>query len=722
MDNNHLYDLTARLRSVDNDIRKAAEAEYNELLSTQSIPIMCFFSEAAATTDDEGTKGLLLVLLRKILNMEPSPYTATDVDSQNRIKQYMLHILETAAYGSQRKNAAACVASLAVLVDKNKQTWSELWENIFHIIGAGDSPNELKVVSCLIISDSCIAMKTFFETHVDAVVQGLHNCLVAEGQLSKEAKSEALNAMSNLADTGLSHKLTPLVPLMLNLIENSLNTHDWPLCESILECICDAVSRSSVLFEASRVQILTGLMQIASSFEVPQNVRQLAVETLVVFCEEDTKATRKVSQFATSFFTLLFQYLLEPTVSDNWDTVDDITEMDDYDDLPDDIMAASALDRVASALGGRTLLATTRQLFGEHVNGADWKQRNAAMVLMCYVVEGMAPVLEKNAKDIVLVLLQHTKDENKVVRCNALQALTEFCSNLEQIFMEHHANILPVVFECLRDPVPRVVYTACTLIDTFFDHCKLDEEDDDDDIAEQKVSERFGPYAEAVCAQCVEIIENSPYSFVRSSALSALSSYLFIARTFVSPYTDRLVHVFQSVLTLPDSQETMPMKNKALQCVTLLATAVGKDTFAPYARDVCEYLKHRCEVGLKPDEDSRYVLRGFACMVDCLGEDSLSYLSVVMPILMKRMGEQCDVVIMPDLGDDNEPEEEGVETVRYKVSRRRHEDCPGSTRGRSRTRRSPRTSSSTASASCAPRWRPTFSTLPRPRLSSYRSW
>lgn len=69
-------------------------------------------------------------------------------------------------------------------------------------------------------------MCDYFRIHADALVAGLHNCL----QLGSDAKvlqNAAFETVIKLAPLDFKKKLNPLVPVMLNVIQDRLNAQDW---------------------------------------------------------------------------------------------------------------------------------------------------------------------------------------------------------------------------------------------------------------------------------------------------------------------------------------------------------------------------------------------------------------------------------------------------------------------------------------------------------------
>ncbi|CCW70696.1 unnamed protein product [Phytomonas sp. Hart1] len=673
MDHAQLTQLLVDLRSTNNEVRKAAEAQYDSTVQSTPEWMMHALSEVCAATQDSATCAIGLVLLRKLFNLRPSPFDGADTTTKEAIKARLLQILGTAAFGTQRGSAAACVSALAVRVFELHQGWSELWKSIFDIIGSPDSQEDLKAVCCEIISATASTMTKFFEAHIDLLIVGLRNCLQTQGA-ALNVKSAAFEAAISLATLGFSTKVSALVPTMLEVVQVRLNANDWDSAEAFTASIVEGISNSPQLFEGHAVELLTGMMQVAATPSVSANARHMAVESLLSFCEEQPKIARKVQQFPTAFFNLLFQYLLNAEYNDNWDiTLDE--EEEELEEQNDFAIGANGLDRITTAIGGRKLQGTAQKIFTDNIFSTEWRNQCAALVLICYTSEGFVNVFQKQLKELVPVILSCVKSEVKYVRYSSLECLGQMCQDFgPNLQIEMHSQMLLPIIEALRDPIPRVAASAALCLNSFF-HELYEPEDEDDENNDQYVKE-FEPYVKQCCIEAVNLIHSTQYMFVREAALGMLSSLTAAMKDKLTTYVHDLVPVYQEVLRLPDTHEVMKCKCKAIECVTLLASSAGKEVFKPYAHEICTYLSSLTMSGISNDDPRfRFVLRAWTCMVECLKDEVLPYMQGVIPLLISVMNTKCDLQ-MEDVqvgGDDDtnpnaeEDDKKGIERIRVIV-------------------------------------------------------
>lgn len=665
MDQAELLYLLENLRSPDNAVRKAAEAQYESILGQNTVLVMCGLAEICAVTDSKPTMQMGLVLLKKLFSSKSDSYDVADANAQHSVRSLLLQILGKAAFGPQRGLAAACVSALVVKMHNLKQEWGELWQSVFQIMENPASDYQLKTICCEIIASTGPSMANYFVPHIATIVTGIKNSL---SEQSVETRKCALDAIVNLAMCKPLPELAQLVPLMLQVVQESLNASNWSDAEQLTAKLADGVAHATSLFDNHTGALLQGLMGVASAPSVAPGARHMAIETLLTYCESEPKTVRKVPNFSTSFLELLFEYTLNPVIPDNWDNIGVNHDEDELEENNDDTVGSSAIDRLASALGGRKLEMVAQRLFVENVQSQDWKRRNAALLLITYLAEGMATVLEKHLEHIVQMVLNALRDETKYVRASALDCLTQISGDFAPKLQDEMSHfVVPAVMECLSDSVPAVATRAARCIDSFFDQCE--ENEDESDTIYIKL---FENYIEGLCVSLVTLLKQTSLQFVREDCLGALSSVISTCKRLLKPYVSHLVPVFQEVLAMPDSPETVTMKCKAIECTTLLACGVGKESFGQYSHEMCVYLRdllvHIAGDSKSDDMRLRYVVRGWTCMADCLREEVTPYMDVLLPVLLSMMNSDCDTEVEnAEVGDDDDGDSDGGDVTTMRV-------------------------------------------------------
>lgn len=88
------------------------------------------------------------------------------------------------------------------------------------------------------------------------------------------------------------------------------------------------------------------------------------------------------------------------------------------------------------------------------------------------------------------------------------------------------------------------------------------------------------------------------------------------------------------------------LRGKALECISLIGLAVGRERFMPDARDFMTYLQHLHSTEMDPDDPMlTYMQSAGTRMCKCLGADFMPMLHVFMPACLASAGKKasCEV-------------------------------------------------------------------------------
>lgn len=114
-------------------------------------------------------------------------------------------------------------------------------------------------------------------------------------------------------------------------------------------------------------------MKIFSKEDMIVSWRQLALEVLVTLAETAPAMVRKVGgKYIASLVPLVLKMMTDIQEDEKWSFSDEIVE-DDNDS--NNVVAESALDRLACGLGGKTMLPQIVQNIPSMLNNSDWKYR-----------------------------------------------------------------------------------------------------------------------------------------------------------------------------------------------------------------------------------------------------------------------------------------------------------------------------------------------------------
>ena len=153
---------------------------------------------------------------------------------------------------------------------------------------------------------------------------------------------------------------------------------------------------------------------------------------------------------------------------------------------------------------------------------------------------------------------------------------------------------------------------------------------------------------------------------VQESALTALASVADNAQTAFATYYDAVLPFLKQILVAAGGKEHRMLRAKAVECISLVGMAVGKERFAKDAKEVMDMLMRLQAGGFEnDDETTSYMQQAWTRLCKCLGADFIPYLQVVMPPLLKSAQLKPDVQVT-DLEDgpgEDEDEDDEVEVI-----------------------------------------------------------
>lgn len=125
-----------------------------------------------------------------------------------------------------------------------------------------------------------------------------------------------------------------------------------------------------------------------------------------------------------------------------------------------------------------------------------------------------------------------------------------------------------------------------------------------------------------------------------------MASVADCSQELFSKYYDHVMPLLSAILVGAQDKQHRMLRAKALECISLVGMAVGRDRFRADAQHVMGFLQQLHGADLEPDDPtSSYMLQAGARLCKCLGPEFLPYLSIVMPPLLKSAQLEPDVKV-----------------------------------------------------------------------------
>lgn len=502
------------------------------------------------------------------------------------------------------------------------------------------------------------------------------------------AARAAAGLLAHISRPSVAEIFAPLVPAMLKLLAGSASSNDDEAAKQVSGVLIEAAEKQPSMFKPVLVEAVGLLCDIAKSHAVDCEIRANCLEILVQLAENAAPIVRRMPQngFVKAVLPVALSMCLEwGFLEDNWEAEWDAQEEEDEDYEADGRLVETgeeSLFRLASAIGHKRFLPAIKQLITEAMaepNSRDWRNRYAATTALgqCADIieddgdEG-APLKEVAQRLANIVV----SDPNIRVRYVALDSISAFADAQSPMFqIRTHSIILPAMVSGLKDQSRRVRLAACR---AFITYChKLDTDLE---------PETLHPYLDVVIRQIVELLQLSATAndnTLQEASLTAISQVMAAAGSHSSPYYDILVPGLHQILSAPDTppvpgndasekvhQHTRKMKGLALECLTIVGAAAGKEKFAKDAvgalSGIVSILQSlQSEKGhtvanpasASDDPLQSYCWDALSRIAHAIGADEFRpYIGTIMPLLIAGASAEPQIIMKKDVGDENDVE------------------------------------------------------------------
>jgi hypothetical protein len=360
---------------------------------------------------------------------------------------------------------------------------------------------------------------------------------------------------------------------------------------------------------------------------------------------------RKLPNFVPRLFTALCTFLLDVEDDPEWHTCE--KEEDGDSGLGERYeVGQECLDRIAIALGANSVLPCAAQLIPQLLaDQSDWRKRHAGLVALAQIAEGCSKGMLKDVAGAVGPCLQAcVSDPHPRVRWAAVNAIGQLCTDLGPRLQEKaHAQILPALLSAMEDKSHRVQAHASAAMVNFSEGCP---------------PEHMALYLDGLMNKLMSMLQGG-HKMVQEGALTALASVADNAQTAFAKYYSVVLPFLKQILISAEGKEHRMLRAKAVECISLVGMAVGKERFLTDAKEVMDLLMTLQQGGFEADDaTTSYMQQAWTRLCKCLGEDFIPYLTVVMPSLLKSAGLKPDVQITDvDDGPGDDDEDDEVEVI-----------------------------------------------------------
>jgi HEAT repeat protein len=448
-----------------------------------------------------------------------------------------------------------------------------------------------------------------------------------------------------------------LVPAMLQTISDALAQNMEEECRDALEVFVEVAESQTKFLKKHLDACVNGMISIASNTNLDDSLRHLALEFLLTIAENAPTLARKMPRFCSDTVPVALAMMLELEC----DTPEELAEWENEDEDEDDTdvtnydVGEEALDRLAIALGGKAMMPVLFGVIQEWFPSEDWKRRHAALMAISQSGEGCEAQMAKQLELIVTTIVTRFGDQHPRVRWAAINTIGQMSTDFGPALQAKlHSCVLPALVSAMDDGCKRVQAHAAAAVINFCEHCDR---------------KTLHPYLPGLLGKLMQLLSTNQHR-VQEQAVTAVASVADVAESDFTPFYEAFIPGLKDLLRKPGGKELRMLRGKAMECVSLIGVAVGKEKFGPDAKEVMELLI-QTQQGVELDADDpqvSFMLQACARICKCLGEHFQPYLPFVIPPLLTSA--QLDPELHVTDVDEEEvdvEEEEGMESVTVNI-------------------------------------------------------
>lgn len=320
----------------------------------------------------------------------------------------------------------------------------------------------------------------------------------------------------------------------------------------------------------------------------------------------------------------------------------------DRDEELSDVIAESALDRVSNGLQGKILLPILMGELTGMLQRPQWQARHAALMAFSSAGEGCKDQLKRVLDQVVTGIINYLNDPHPRVRyaaCNAIgQMSTDFAPDIENKF---HAQIVPALCRLVLDNSSKRVqaHAACAMIN-FFEEFQQELMASYLDMITEHIQNALN------CYMTNGIPSDECDIFVLENIIVALSSVADSSSELFVKYYERFTPGLKYIISNSSGKENLRLlRGKAIECVSLIGMAVGKELFCKDASEIMQILLATQTGDLKMDSDDpqlSYMMAAWARICRILGSDFQAYLPYVMGPVLEAASLKVEIALLND--------------------------------------------------------------------------
>eukprot|EP01104_Vermistella_antarctica_P004136 TRINITY_DN14645_c0_g1_i1.p1 TRINITY_DN14645_c0_g1~~TRINITY_DN14645_c0_g1_i1.p1 ORF type:complete len:1121 (+),score=317.63 TRINITY_DN14645_c0_g1_i1:83-3364(+) len=624
MASNELAQLVQAISNQDNNVRGQAEAQISQLAVNRPDDLIGGLLGLMVQWPDQTVQTLSGVLLRTYVAMRDCPWSESK--KQPQWKANLIEIIQAPAVPIFVKDRAIDIIGKIALVEylssaeddvSQANVWPELALWLFQFCSSPDATNRL---CSLKIFSQVLPFIPKLMSDVNALRQLFLQCMDASQTLEvrAEASKAACRSMASCSREQ-ARTFDDCLGMIIQTLGGLLTAGEEDQVADIVEALLEVVETQPSCLRTHIVLLCSAMTQIMKNADLEDRLTQLALEMLITIAEKRPGMLKQhVPTFVQDVLPHVLNLMLQLEENPNWNLGPD-------KDLEDEehAIGQESLDRLAVALGHKELIpvlfAAMTTLLG---NNEVWQQRYVGLAAISLVGEGCRKFLKSRLNEVLAAVIPRMGDSHPRVRWAACNAIGQIAEDFGAKYFQHryHAQVIPPLIAVMDDAAnPRVQAHAASAI---VNYCR-----------ETKKSS-LEPYLEPLLAKLAILLQTN-IILVQEQAVAAVAAVAECVAEDFFKYYDQFMPFLTQVLTQATGKDHRTLRGRAMECISLIGIAVGKDRFLADAKPVMEILLQMQATIEIDDPINGFLPQALARISKALGPEFAPYLQRVLPVVLK---------------------------------------------------------------------------------------
>lgn len=621
----------------DNATRLAREAQLSQLNKEHPNEVVLALILLLNRLADPSLRMLSAVLLRQrlsILGVGIETWGDIRADVKETAKVKLIEALNNESDRIVKRRISDAIGGLAVTLISSEQPEEVKWDELLpFMLSQAANSTPLTPYALQVIAVMAELVTEVLLPYINDLIS-LFSLLFTSEDLQTRASSIAtLCSLIPSIETQQIKRFMPIAPAFLQSIAWIIEK-DEEEGRKALELVGGIMSTEPKLLKHSYNQVYELTFHILRQ-PLDLSTKSLALELLVGLTEHYSKTLIDDPSMAESVCSQVFQLMvsIDPEIDQSWN--DATFEVEDEVEIDYSKSGRKMISRMIESVGDRILLPVVLNLVSRTLsNTEDWRMKYAGIMTISEICNLLTE--PDKVAQLVPLLLQHLAPTvHPKIRYAVYHCFATLSEDMQIEFQAaHHAQVAPVLLEGCLDAVPRVASSACSAVANFMEHCPKQ-------LALQ--------YAATFVTTLSRLLTTTKSQVLVQNILSALSSIAEgCAETFGQFYKELLPFLIGLVQNY-NSEDLKILRGKAVECLTQVCKAVGRETFKPDAPQVVNVLTVIQETQLsQKDPLKTYLYAAWQRLCVILRRDFAVYIPKIVPTLLHLASVQAEVSVSSD--------------------------------------------------------------------------